>query len=75
MGIAAEDLPHVFAPFRTGSRGRTGSGLGLYIVKRFCETLGGEVSVASTLGSGTRFTVDLPTQLPLRSQQLPLRSL
>ncbi len=65
-GIAAEDLPHVFAPFRTGSRGRTGSGLGLYIVKRFCATLGGEVSVTSTLGSGTRFTVDLPTEPPPR---------
>jgi signal transduction histidine kinase len=65
-GIAADDLPHVFAPFRTGSRGRTGSGLGLYIVKRFCESLGGEVSVASTPGTGTRFTVDLPTQSPAR---------
>ncbi|MCC6767236.1 MAG: HAMP domain-containing histidine kinase [Deltaproteobacteria bacterium] len=65
-GIAAADLPHVFTPFRTGSHGRTGTGLGLYIVKRFCETLGGEVRVASTLGSGTRFTVDLPTELPAR---------
>jgi signal transduction histidine kinase len=65
-GIAAEDLPLVFAPFRTGRRGRTGSGLGLYIVKRFCATLGGEVHVASTPGSGTRFTVDLPTELPSR---------
>jgi signal transduction histidine kinase len=65
-GIAAADLPHVFAPFRTGSSGPKGSGLGLYIVKRFCESLGGEVSVASTLGSGTRFTVDLPIQAPSR---------
>lgn len=65
-GIAAEDLPYVFAAFRTGSRGRTGSGLGLYIVKRFCETLGGEVSVTSTAGAGTCFTVDLPTELPAR---------
>jgi signal transduction histidine kinase len=65
-GIAADDLPHVFSPFRTGRVGRTGSGLGLYIVKRFCESLGGEVSVASTLGSGTRFTVDLPTHAPAR---------
>lgn len=60
-GIAAVDLPHVFVPFRTGSMGRTGSGLGLYIVKRFCESLGGTVSVTSTVGSGTRFTIDLPS--------------
>ncbi len=66
IGIAADDLPYVFAPFRTGSRGRTGSGLGLYIVQRFCATLGGAVRVASTVGSGTRFTVDLPTGLPPR---------
>lgn len=65
-GISAEDLPHVFAPFRTGTHGPSGAGLGLYIVKRFCETLGGEVRVASTVGSGTRFTVDLPTQPPTR---------
>jgi signal transduction histidine kinase len=65
-GIAADDLPHVFAPFRTGALGRTGSGLGLYIVKRFCESLGGQVSVASVLGAGTRFTIDLPTQSPPR---------
>ncbi len=65
-GIPAEDLPHVFDAFRTGSHGPTGSGLGLYIVKRFCESLGGEVRVASTLGAGTRFTVDLPPQPPAR---------
>lgn len=59
-GIAADDLPHVFAPLYTGRQGRTGSGLGLYIVKRFCESLGGRVSVASTVGSGTQFTIDLP---------------
>jgi signal transduction histidine kinase len=71
VGIAADDLPHVFAPFRTGSRGRTGSGLGLYIVKRFAESLGGEVGVTSTPGVGTRFTVDLPTRAPGCSTREP----
>lgn len=66
IGIAADDLPHVFAPFRTGSRGSTGFGLGLYIVKRFCEALGGTIRVASDVGRGTRFTVDLPIELPAR---------
>jgi signal transduction histidine kinase len=66
VGIAADDLPHVFAPFRTGSRGRTGTGLGLYIVRRFCESLGGRISVASTPGTGTRFTIDLPVRAPAR---------
>ncbi len=61
-GIHADDLPHLFSPFRTGREGRTGSGLGLYIVKRFCDSLGGHVSVASTIGTGTRFTIDLPTR-------------
>ena len=64
IGIAADDLPHVFAPFRTGNRGRTGTGLGLYIVKRFCESLGGRISVASTPGTGTCFTIDLPARTP-----------
>ncbi len=65
-GIDPEDLPNVFAPFRTGTRGRTGSGLGLYIVKRFCEALRGDIGVTSTVGSGTRFIVDLPPELPAR---------
>jgi len=37
-----------------------GMGLGLYIVKEFCELLGGRVSVESELGRGAEFRVELP---------------
>jgi signal transduction histidine kinase len=61
-GIAAGNLPHLFEIFRPGGAagGRAGTGCGLYLVKRFSESLGGRVAVDSTVGVGTRFTVDLP---------------
>lgn len=61
-GIAPADVPHVFELYRQASNGwaHNGCGIGLYIVRRYCELLGGSVSVASELGRGTRFTVTLP---------------
>ena len=63
-GIAPEDLPQVFERFwraeKSRSRRTGGSGLGLSIVRQFVEAHGGTVSVASTPGSGTVFTVRLP---------------
>jgi signal transduction histidine kinase/HAMP domain-containing protein len=63
-GIPAEALPFVFDKFRqidsTTTRHYSGAGLGLYIVKSFVEILGGTVSVQSTLGTGSQFTVRLP---------------
>lgn len=41
-----------------------GRGLGLAIVQRFCETLGGKISVRSRPGRGSRFTLILPRNLP-----------
>jgi len=58
VGIAAEDLPHVFEEFRqTGSaeRRRGGSGLGLAVSKRFVEMHGGSMWVESELGRGSAF--------------------
>ncbi len=63
MGIAAEDLPHIFERFyRTDrSRGRTaGSGLGLAICKWIADAHGGRLEVESQVGVGSLFTVWLP---------------
>jgi signal transduction histidine kinase len=69
-GIPAEAVPHVFDRFYRvpGVRSGRGFGLGLFIVKRFTELLGGEVSVRSQLGRGTCFTVTIPHLPSQRSQ-------
>jgi signal transduction histidine kinase len=64
-GIAAEDLPHVFARFYRGDKARHlmagESGLGLAIAKSLVEAHRGTIIVASELGKGTTFTIELPT--------------
>jgi len=64
IGMAAESLPHIFDKFRqvdsTTTRHYSGAGLGLYLVKSFAAVMGGSVSVQSTLGEGTTFTVRIP---------------
>ncbi len=68
IGIPPEDLPHIFEEFFRSKRGRlhaaVGTGLGLSIVRTIAEHHGGEVSVASTLGAGTTFSVRLPVDGP-----------
>jgi signal transduction histidine kinase len=63
-GIAARDLPHIFEPFYRGgdatARQIHGSGLGLSLVKRIMDQLGGRITVRTDAGKGSAFTLHLP---------------
>lgn len=61
IGIPADELHHLFDSFHRASNvgAIAGTGLGLSIVKKSIELHGGTISVASTLGKGTCFTVVL----------------
>jgi PAS domain S-box-containing protein len=71
IGISPEHLARVFEPFYQAETAKhlrvSGTGLGLALVRQVSEMLGGGVSVESTPGQGTRFTVRLPRELPFES--------
>jgi signal transduction histidine kinase len=64
-GIPPDDLPYVFERFWRGDKARTRNGgrtgLGLAIAKHLVEAHGGEISVESVLGKGSKFRFSLPT--------------
>lgn len=66
-GISEEMMAKIFQPFvqadSSFTRVHGGSGLGLAISSRFCQMLGGHITVESKLGQGTIFVVTLPAQL------------
>jgi len=63
-GIAEADLPHIFDRFRTrASAGSPGSGLGLALVRAVARGHGGDVTVRSALGHGSRFELMLAASL------------
>jgi len=62
IGIAVEDMAHIFDPYFTTRR--AGTGLGLPISKNIIEGLGGTLAVDSELGVGTEILIDLPITPP-----------
>lgn len=71
IGISADDLARLFVPFTQIdsklSRLYPGTGLGLTLVRRLTDVLGGDLAVASEVGVGSRFTVVLPWDPPTHS--------
>jgi len=66
IGVKEEALGYIFEEFRqvnVGTKGGAGSGLGLAIVKRLVDMLGGQISVESEVGKGSRFIITLPMNL------------
>ena len=62
IGIASEDLPRVFEKGYTGYNGRgdkKSTGIGLYLVKRTMDLLGGDIKIDSDVGKGTKVTLYL----------------
>ncbi|MBF0449076.1 MAG: PAS domain-containing protein [Magnetococcales bacterium] len=63
IGISAQQLEHIFDPFRqaeeTTSRRFGGTGLGLSICSRLLKAMGGEIKVSSTTGKGSTFSFDI----------------
>ena len=65
IGISAEDQQHLFSSFFRGANviNIEGTGLGLHIVRRYLDLLEGSIRLESTLGEGTRVTIELPEKI------------
>ncbi|MEK6777910.1 MAG: ATP-binding protein [bacterium] len=62
LGISKETMAHIFEPFYTTRKG--GTGLGLSFVEKVIKDHGGEVSIESARGEGTRVNLLLPLRSP-----------
>jgi CheY-like chemotaxis protein/anti-sigma regulatory factor (Ser/Thr protein kinase) len=66
IGIAEQDIDHLFREFQQVDSGvnrkQQGTGLGLALTRSFAILHGGDVSVESEFGKGSRFTIDLPVE-------------
>jgi PAS domain S-box-containing protein len=67
IGMTPEQMEKLFQPFSQAEASMThkygGTGLGLEITRRFCEILGGDITVKSELGVGSTFTIRLSAEV------------
>ena len=68
IGMTQDQVGRLFQAFSQADASTTrkygGTGLGLVISRKFCQMMGGDITVQSTYGTGTAFTVDLPADAP-----------
>jgi signal transduction histidine kinase len=76
IGMSPEQLGRLFQPFMQADAATTsqygGTGLGLVISQRFCQLMGGSITVESMPGAGSTFTVLLPARVPEHSPDISL---
>jgi len=79
IGIPADKLEHVFEEFSQADTSTTrnygGTGLGLPISRRFCQMLGGDLTVRSSAGEGSTFTMRVPVRLPGTDAEMPVATM
>jgi signal transduction histidine kinase len=67
IGMTPAQMEKLFQAFSQAEASTTrqygGTGLGLAITKRFCQMMGGDVTVESEVGKGATFTIWLPTEV------------
>lgn len=71
IGIDETNLSRIFEMFYRATEQSDGSGIGLYIVRNAVEKLGGQISVASRVDQGTRFTIILPNRINSKIDAVP----
>ena len=78
IGMTAEQMGKLFHEFSQASSATAskygGTGLGLVISRRFCQMMGGDITVASEPGHGSTFTIRLPRIVDLPKEVGPAKS-
>ncbi len=63
QGISKSELPHIFDRFYCVKGNNEGTGIGLYLVKKYVDILGGNISIESVLNIGTIVRVEFPISI------------
>jgi len=76
IGMEPDQIENLFKAFTQAEASTTrkygGTGLGLVICRKFCRMMGGDITVESTFGEGSTFTVRMPVTVKARSAALQL---